>query len=278
MTTCRRLQGAVAVITGGASGIGAATARRFVAEGARVVVADLQLDLASVTAGELGDSAVAVRVDVTTEADVAGAIDLAVDRFGRLDVMVNNAGIVGVVGPIAETPMDDYDRTMAILLRGVFVGIKHAARVMVPQGSGVILTTSSVGGLVGGRGPHVYSAAKAGVLGLTRSAAAELRHHGIRVNAIVPGSVWTPLLSEALLDDRHGSADEAAAVSGDPPFGRYATAEDIAAAAAYLASEDGSYVTGEALVIDGGLTHAGGAAPFARGALARRGVIGAVSS
>ena len=132
-----RLEGKVAVITGGASGIGAGTTQRFVEEGARVVIADLQDDAGQALAAELGDAVRSIRCDVTEEADLAAAVDHAVAEFGQLDVMFNNAGIVGVIGPIADTPADGWDRTVAVLLRGVFLGTKHAARVMVPQRSGV---------------------------------------------------------------------------------------------------------------------------------------------
>jgi len=161
-----RLDGKVAVVTGGASGIGEGTVRRFVAEGARCVVADIQPGAALVA--ELGEATRFVRTDVTVEADVAAAVDLAVGAFGRLDVMFNNAGIVGAVGTLADTTVEAWDATMAVLLRGVFLGMKHAARVMVPQRSGAILSMSSTAGVMGGLGPHAYTAAKHAVIGLTR--------------------------------------------------------------------------------------------------------------
>src|SRR6202022_216833 len=179
-----RMQGKVIVVTGGASGIGAGTARRFAQEGGRVVVADLQVDAGTQLVGELGDVARFVQTDVSEEDDVAAAVDLAVTTFGRLDCMFNNAGILGAVGPVSHTSVDAWDRSVAVLLRSVFLGMKHAARVMVPQHSGVILSTTSIGGLQGGLGPHVYGAAKGAVVALTRRVAAELGALTTRVNAI----------------------------------------------------------------------------------------------
>ncbi len=253
-----RLAGQVAVITGGASGIGEATVRRFVSEGARVVIADLQDVEAATLAVELGDaSARSIRCDVTDEADVAAAVDLAVTAWGRLDIMFNNAGIVGATGPIASTTADAWDATMSILLRGVFLGVKHAARVMQPQGSGVIISTSSTAGILGGLGPHVYTAAKHGVVGLTKSVANELAADGIRVNAISPGGTVTPLVAAVAA----GSPDSIEAVSKSMdernPLGFATTAADIANAALYLASDDARSVTGHTMVVDSGVTTSG---------------------
>ena len=160
-TGAGRLAGKVAVITGAASGIGAGTVERFVEEGARVVVADLQADAGQALVERMGDAAVFAECNVTDEDQVAAAVDLAVSAFGRLDCMFNNAGVVGVVGPIAETSTAAWDETIDILLKGVFLGTKHAARVMVPQGmGGTIISTSSTAGVMGGLGPHCYTAAK----------------------------------------------------------------------------------------------------------------------
>ena len=251
-----RLDGAVAVVTGAASGIGEGTARRFVEEGARVVVADLQEEPGIALADELGDVALFVRTDVTSEDDVAAAVDAAVEEFGRLDVMFNNAGVVGVVGPIAETTAEAWDHTVAILLRGVFLGTKHAARVMVPHGSGVIISTASTAGVVGGLGPHAYTAAKHGVIGLTKSVANELAPHGIRVNAIAPGNTATAMTASVFSSDLDVEAT-AKGIARMSPLGYAGFPADIAAAAVYLASDDGRYVSGHALVVDAGQTSSG---------------------
>jgi NAD(P)-dependent dehydrogenase (short-subunit alcohol dehydrogenase family) len=257
-----RMSGRVAVITGGASGLGEATARLFVEEGASVVLADLQRDLGEVVAKELGDAATFVATDVTREADIAAAVDLAVQRYGRLDVMFNNAGIIGATGPIAELTAEEYEATMAVLLRGPVLGTKHAARVMIPQGSGCILATSSVAGVMGGLGPHVYSTAKAAIIGLTMSVAGELGPHGIRVNCIVPGSMATPMVADAALGD-HAAVDRVRDVLATmSPIKRAGLAEDIARAALYLASDDGAYVTAQALRVDAGITLAQPGNPF----------------
>jgi NAD(P)-dependent dehydrogenase (short-subunit alcohol dehydrogenase family) len=249
-----RLDGKVAVITGGASGIGAGTARRFVAEGALVVLADLQTDAGSALADELGAAARFARTDVTQEDDVAAAVDLAVSEFGRLDVMFNNAGIVGVIGPIADTPADGWDQTVAILLRGVFLGMKHAARVMVPQRSGSIISTSSTAGIIGGLGPHCYTTCKHGVIGMTKSVASELAAHGIRVNAISPGSIVTALTSAVITGDHTAEEEAATQIAAGSPLGIAAVPEDIANAALYLASDESRVVTGHTLVVDAGTT------------------------
>ena len=250
-----RLEGRVAVVTGGASGLGEATVRLFAAQGARVVVADLQADRGKALAGELGAAALFSRTDVTREEDVAAAVDLAAAEFGRLDCMFNNAGIVGAVGPIDEVPVEDFDATVAVHLRGVFLGMKHAARLMKPRRSGVILSTSSIAGVIGGLGPHTYAACKSAVIGLTRNVAAELGPFGIRVNAIAPGNMATPMVAELISGDPDATDQAARGLAKRSPLdGRAGLAEDIAHAALWLASDDAGYVSGHTLTVDGGLT------------------------
>jgi NAD(P)-dependent dehydrogenase (short-subunit alcohol dehydrogenase family) len=250
-----RVSGKVVVVTGAASGLGEATARLMHAEGAAVLLTDIQDARGQRIADDLGDRSRYLHCDVAAEPDVANAVDTAVREFGRLDCMFNNAGIVGTHGGIDEIPVEEYDFTMAVLLRSVFLGMKHAARVMKPQHSGVILSTTSIGALQGGLGPHVYGAAKAAVIALTRNVAAELGAWSIRVNAIAPGKILTPMNAANLIGDPD-AMDEAreAFATRTPLYGRIGEAEDIAHAALWLASDDAGFVSGQTLVVDGGLT------------------------
>lgn len=257
-----RLAGKVAVVTGGASGIGEGSVLRFVEEGARVVVADVQEELGRELVARLGDVARFVRTDVTVEDDISRAVDEAVSSFGRLDVMFNNAGIVGAVGRVAETDTGQWDRTVAILMRGVFLGMKHASRVMVPEGSGSIISTSSTAGVLGGLGPHCYTACKHAVIGLTKSVASELAVHGIRVNAISPGNTVTAMTSAVMTGD-HTDVDTATQhIAAASLLGIPGLPIDIANAAVYLASDEARYVTAHTLVVDAGQTAIGGNGRF----------------
>lgn len=250
-----RLEGKVAAVTGGASGIGEAAARRFVEEGARVVIGDIQDDVGEALATELGEAAVFRHCDVTSEDDIAGLVDTAVDVFGQLDVMMNNAGIVGARGPVATIATAEYDATMAVLLRGTFLGMKHAARVMQPRQSGSIISLASTAGVQGGLGPHVYAAAKHGVVGLTKNVAAELCRSGIRVNCIAPGSTATPMVAKAHLDDPTALEEvEARLADRSPIKGRPGVPRDVANAALFLACEESGNVNGHCLSVDGGQT------------------------
>jgi len=250
-----RVSGKVAVITGAASGLGEATARLMHAEGASVILTDIQDDRGRRVAAELGDRARYLHCDVTAEADVAGAVDTAVREFGQLDCMFNNAGIIGAHGGIDEIPLEEYEFTMAVLLRSVFLGLKHAARVMKPQHSGVILNTTSIGGLQGGLGPHVYGAAKGAVIALTRNVAAELGAWSIRVNAIAPGKILTPMNAATIVGDPDAMDEAREAFRTRTPLrGRIGVADDIAQAVLWLASDDAGFVSGHILVVDGGLT------------------------
>jgi NAD(P)-dependent dehydrogenase (short-subunit alcohol dehydrogenase family) len=256
-----RLEGRVAVITGGASGMGRSTVLRFLEEGASIVVADLNEGTGKETL-ELAEKQKAaarirfIRTDVSREADVEAMIELAMTEFGRLDVVFNNAGIGGAIGSLLETEVDDWDFTFAVLTRGVFLGIKHGARAMKATGlGGSIINTSSVAGLSGGAGPAAYSAAKAAVINLTRAAALELAEHRIRVNAICPGGILTPLLHRGNPDVVKRRLD------GLQPWPEAGTGENIAGAALFLASDDAAFVTGESLLVDGGLTAMGPALP-----------------
>ena len=253
-----RLAGKVALVTGGGSGIGEATVRLFMAEGASVVIADIQDDRALRMVGELGARAAYVHTDVRREADVQAAVAETVRQFGRLDCIVNNAGHGGVGGRIAEIPVEGFDETLAVLLRGVFLGMKHAAPVMKAQGGGSIISTASVAGMITGLGPHVYSVAKAAVIHLTRSVAMELGEHNVRVNCICPGAIATPIFGKGL-----GLSDERAeeivplmkgVLENLQPIRRAGLPDDIAQAALWLASDDSTFVNGHALVVDGGLT------------------------
>ena len=252
-----RLANKVALVTGGGSGIGEATVRLFVAEGAAVVIADIQDDRGRRVAGELGPRAAYVHADVSREGDVQAAVAETVRRFGRLDCMFNNAGYGGVGGRIAEIPVAGFDETLGVLLRGVFLGMKHAAPVMKAQGSGSIISTASVAGMVSGLGPHVYSAAKAAVIHLTRSVAMELGEHNVRVNCICPGGIATPIFGKGL----GLSIERAEAIvplmkgvlENLQPIKRSGLPDDIAQAAMWLASDDATFVNGHALVVDGGL-------------------------
>jgi NAD(P)-dependent dehydrogenase (short-subunit alcohol dehydrogenase family) len=250
-----RLEGKVVAITGGASGFGAATARLAVDEGAKVVLGDIQDERGAAVAASLGAAAIYRHCDVTQEADVAGLVDMAITAFGRLDGMVNNAGIVGAVGPIDETPLDEYEFTIAVLQRSVFLGMKHAARVMKPQRSGGIVSISSVAGITGGLGPHAYAAAKTAVISLTKNVAAELGAFNIRVNAISPGKMATPM-NAALVTGDPDETDKTLAYMAkvSPLAGRPGTADDIAEAIVWLLCDQSGFVSGHTLVVDGGLT------------------------
>ncbi len=259
-----RLAGKVAAITGAASGFGAAAARRFVEEGALVALGDIQEDAGAAIAEELGNSAVFVKCDVRNEDDIANLVDTAVESFGRLDIMYNNAGIVGAVGPIATTPGDEWRFTVDILLNGVFYGCKHAARVMTPQGSGSIISMASTAGILGGLGPHCYTACKHAVVGLTKGVAAELCQHNIRVNAIAPAGMATAMVANVSTGD-HTAIEETKKIlaQNSPLKGRPGLAEDVANAALWLASDESGYTTGHTLTTDAGTTIGASTNPIA---------------
>jgi len=249
-----KLEGRVAIVTGGASGIGEATVKLFHAEGARVVAADVQDARGKRLAEELGAGVVYQHADVSQEADVKALVDRVVGEFGRLDCLFNNAGFVGARGPIDTIPVDEFDLTLGVLLRGVFLGMKHAAPVMKQQGSGSIISTASVAGLQAGFGPHPYSAAKAAVVQLTRTVATELGESGVRVNCICPGGIATPLLASAFGEGEAALGTLRNLLALAQPIRRPGLPEDIARAALWLASDDASFVNGQAIVVDGGLT------------------------
>ncbi|MBI2963572.1 MAG: glucose 1-dehydrogenase [Deltaproteobacteria bacterium] len=247
------MEGRVAIITGGASGIGAASARLFVENGARVVIGDLQSDLGGALARELAPNVVFRRADVASEDDVRALVSCAADSFGRLDCIFNNAGFGGAIGGIAETPVEEWDLTFGVLVRGVFLGMKHAAPLLRHRG-GSIISTASMAAVVGGYSPHAYAAAKAAVVQLTRSVALEMAEDRVRVNCICPGFIATPLAlntvgrPESALESRKPSLARA------QPIERAGEPRDIAEMALFLASDRSTFVTGQAFVVDGGFS------------------------
>ncbi|KAK8940609.1 Momilactone A synthase [Platanthera zijinensis] len=249
----RRLAGQVAVITGGASGIGACTARHFCQRGAYVVVADVQDELGRSVCAELGPAASYIHCEVTDEGDVRGAVDHAVNKFGKLDIMFNNAGITGSFKQnIVDNEKADMEYVLAVNLVGPFLGTKHAARVMVPARRGSIVSMSSTASLSAGISPHAYACSKHGVVGLTRNAAAELGRYGIRVNCVSAAALATPLALR--FTGLTGEELEASIEARGNLKGIHLKAEDIAKAVLFLASDDARFVSGHNLVVDGGLT------------------------
>jgi NAD(P)-dependent dehydrogenase (short-subunit alcohol dehydrogenase family) len=251
------LDGKIAVVAGGTSGIGAAIAERFIAEGAHVVVASPFVEEGEALARKLGAAARFHRADVTEESDVAALVENAVAAFGRLDCMVNNAGIAGSYRGVASLDIVEFERTLAVLLRGVVLGTKHAAKAMLRQGAGSIINTGSVAASRAGYGPHDYSAAKAAVVHFTRCVAMELGAKGIRVNSISPGGIVTPIFGKSVglpPDEVERSlAPLEAVLARWQPLPRAGQPADIAGAALFLASDAGGFVNGHDLIVDGGL-------------------------
>ncbi len=247
------LDGRVAIVTGGASGIGARSVRLFAEQGARVVIGDMQEELGRSVAEELRGSAVFQRTEVSREDDVRALVARAEKEFGRLDCIFNNAGFGGALGPIADTPVDEFDVTFAVLVRGVFLGMKHAAPLIARQG-GSIISTASVAGLLAGYSPHAYAAAKAAVIQLSRSVALELAPQRVRVNCICPGFIATPLALNTVGRTPTAAQTEASKqwLSGAQPIPRAGDPDDIAQMALWLASDASTFVTGQHFVVDGG--------------------------
>ena len=252
-----RLAGKSAVITGGASGMGRATVLRFLAEGASVVVADFNEETGADTVAEAEAAGFAgrvcfQRVDVAQESDNAAMIARARSEYGAVDIVFNNAGVGGAIGPLVETTEESWDYTFDVLAKGVFFGIKHAAIAMREQGhGGSIINTASIAGLSGDGGPLVYSAAKAAVISLSQSSAVELAEDRIRVNAICPGFIATPLAAGKSMERTQES------FARSQPWPEFGKGDHIAGAALFLASDDSAFVTGEHIIVDGGLTASG---------------------
>jgi NAD(P)-dependent dehydrogenase (short-subunit alcohol dehydrogenase family) len=253
-----KLENQVAVVTGGARGIGAGIVRRFVQEGAQVVFSDLLTEKGKALEAELGDDVAFYRADVMSPPDCEAMMNFAVERFGAINCVVNNAGAGTEGGPIADISVEGFDRAIALLLRGPFLGIKYAVPHMK---GGTIINIASVAGLSGGYSSHTYTVAKFGVIGLTKSVALELAERSIRVNAICPGAIATAIFSgmfpaemPADLVERGPEDIVAPWLAAGIPLGKAGFPADIANAALWLASSESSFVTGQVLVVDGGLT------------------------
>ena len=247
-----QLANKVAVITGGASGIGSATAELFVQEGAKVIIADMQVDRGKTLATQLGPNAMFSHVEVRDEDQIKRAIGLAVSEWGRLDCMFNNAGFGGALGPLEDIPIAEFDMTFDVLVKGVFLGMKHAIPIMKKQRSGSIINTGSISAITAGRGPLVYSAAKAAVVHLSKVTAMSVAAESVRVNAICPGYIATPLNVNTV-----GKPDSAIEerLKGQPipqPIPRVGRPKDIAEMCVFLASDRSTFVTGQSIVVDGG--------------------------
>jgi len=239
-----KLDNKITIVTGGGSGIGEATAKLFAAEGGRVVIADIDDDGGSRVAREIGSAAAFHHTDVGDPAQVEGMIRFALERFGRVDVLFNNA-FATTFGPVGEMPLDGWQKTLSVTLSGVFYGMRFALPPMVAQGGGAIVNTASISGLGGDYGAGAYNAAKAGVVNLTRTAAIEYARKNIRVNAVCPGVIATPAVLNGLI---------ARSRNPERPMGRLGKPEEIARVVLFVASDDASFMTGSMVVVDGGVT------------------------
>jgi len=252
-----KLDEKVAVITGGSSGIGKATVELFIKEGARVVFGDILDERGIKIAEELGDNTTYIHTNVRFESDIKALLDHTVDKYGRIDILYNNAGFGGALGLVENIPTDAFDVTMEVLFRSVFLGIKLVAPIMKNQGSGSIITTSSIAG-IHAEGLHIYSGTKTAIIQFTRSVAKELGEYSVRVNCICPGVIATPIFGKSFglsQDQSEMMAEGMKTRSGDSDnqsINRSGLPEDVAKAALWLASEDSGFVNGHALIIDGG--------------------------
>lgn len=249
----RKLEGKVAIVTGGAGGIGLATARRMLEEGARVLLVDRSPEALKAAARELGEQAAWTAADVSSPEDTSRYVQEAVTRFGGVDVVFANAGIEGVVKPLIETSVEDFDRVLAVNVRGAWLTIKHSVPELVKRGGGSIIITSSVAGVVGSPGLSPYVTSKHAVMGLVKCAAVELAPLNIRVNSVNPGPIENRMMRS--IEEQANPGDPGAVKGGflsKIPLGRYGTNEEIASVAVFLASADSAYCTGTSILADGG--------------------------